>query len=86
MLIGLVVAYVARSDAPSWQQGHYTFLIYPFWVGLALIVLGMMTWIFGVGIFLIWILPLWYLIRVVRGWVLLENRKTIPNPQSLLFG
>jgi len=86
MIIGLVLAYVARSEAPAWQKTHCMFLIYTFWFGLALIVVGMMTWIIGIGMFLLWILPLWYVIRVVRGWVLLENRQPVPNPKSLLFG
>lgn len=86
MLIGLILAYVARSEAPDWLKTHYTFLIYTFWGGLVLILVGMMTWIFGIGIFLLWVLPLWYVIRIVRGWMLLENRQSIPNPQSLLFG
>jgi len=86
MLIGLIVAYIARSEAPGWLHGHYTFLIGTFWGGLLLILLGVVTWVIGVGMLLLWILPLWYVIRVVRGWVLLENRQAVPNPGSLLFG
>jgi len=86
MLIGLILAYVARSEAPEWLHGHYTFLIHTFWFGLLLIAVGVLTWIFAVGVFLLWILPLWYVIRIVRGWVLLENRQPVPNPESPLFG
>lgn len=86
MLIGLIVAYLARGEAPSWLRGHYTFLIRTFWIGLLLIGVGVVTWIFGIGMFLLWVLPLWYLIRIVRGWVLLENRQSIPDPDSALFG
>ncbi|HEY9080924.1 hypothetical protein [Magnetovibrio sp.] len=86
MLIGLILAYVARSEAPAWLHGHYTFLIGTFWGGLLLILVGVLTWIFGIGMFLLWVLPLWYVIRIVRGWVLLENRQPVPNPGSLLFG
>ena len=86
MLIGLILAYVARGEAPLWLQSHYTFLIGTFWGGLLLILIGVLTWIFGVGMFLLWVLPLWYVIRIVRGWMLLENRQAVPNPQSLLFG
>ena len=86
MLIGLIVAYVARGEAPDWLKGHYTFLIGTFWIGLLLIIVGALTVIFGIGLFLLWLLPLWYIIRVVRGWMLLENRKPVPNPSSALFG
>lgn len=86
MLIGLILAYVARGEAPSWLQSHYTFLIRTFWGGLLLILVGVLTFVFGVGMFLLWVLPLWYVIRIVRGWMLLENRQPVPNPESLLFG
>ncbi|MEG3618226.1 hypothetical protein V5T82_07180 [Magnetovibrio sp. PR-2] len=86
MLIGLIAAYLARGEAPDWLEGHYTFLIYTFWGGLLLIGIGLVTWIIGIGMLLLWLLPLWYVIRVVRGWILLENRRPVPNPQSLLFG
>ncbi|MCW8915487.1 MAG: hypothetical protein OQK24_06485 [Magnetovibrio sp.] len=86
MLIGLIVAYIARGEAPEWLKGHYTFLIHTFWGGLLLILVGVITWVVGVGMLLLWVLPLWYVIRIVRGWILLENRQEVPNPQSLLFG
>ena len=86
MLIGLIVAYVARGEAPDWLKGHYTFLIHTFWGGLLLIIVGLVTWIVGIGMLLLWVLPLWYVIRIVRGWIWLENRESVPNPQSLLFG
>ena len=86
MLIGLILAYVARGEAPPWLHSHYTFLIGTFWGGLLLILIGVLTWVFGIGMFLLWVLPLWYVIRIARGWMLLENRQAVPNPQSLLFG
>jgi len=86
MLVGLIVAYMARAEAAPWLQSHYNFLIRTFWLGLVLIAIGALTWFFAVGMFLLWILPLWYVIRVVRGWMLLENQKPVPHPQSWLFG
>ena len=86
MLVGLIVAYIARAEAEPWLQTHYNFLIRTFWVGLALIIIGALTFIFGVGMFLLWIMPLWYVIRVVRGWMWLENKQPVPRPESWLFG
>lgn len=85
MLVGLIVAYVARSDAPQWLQSHYTFMIRTFWYFIALAMVGMALAFFLVGFMLLWVLPLWLVIRVVRGWLLLENRKPVPDPESWLF-
>ncbi|MBF0246867.1 MAG: hypothetical protein HQL36_02170 [Alphaproteobacteria bacterium] len=86
MLIGLIVAYVARGEAQPWLRAHYTFLIRTFWYGLLLVGVGLVTFIVGVGMFLLWVLPLWYLIRIGRGWYLLEHRRAIDHPESVLFG
>lgn len=85
MLVGLIVAYVARGEAPLWLQSHYTFLIRTFWYFIALVIIGMALAFFVVGFMLLWVLPLWLVVRVVRGWLLLENRKPVPNPESWLF-
>ena len=86
MLVGLIVAYVARGEAPSWLQSHYTFLISTFWYFIALFLIGIVLAFFLVGFMLLWVLPLWVGIRVVRGWLLLENKKPVPYPNSWLFG
>ena len=86
MLIGLILAYVARGEAPDWQQSHYTFLIYTFWYFVVLFAIGAVLALLLVGWVLLAVLPLWVAIRVIRGWMLLENREPVPNPQSWLFG
>ncbi|MFC1674051.1 DUF4870 family protein [Pseudomonadota bacterium] len=86
MLIGLIVAYVARGEAPEWQKTHYTFLIRTFWYFVVLFAVGMVLAVFLVGFMLLWVLPLWVAIRAIRGWMLLEDKKPIPDPESWLFG
>lgn len=85
MLVGVIVAYIARGEAPTWLQSHYTFLIRTFWYLIALVIVGAALAFFLVGFVLLWVLPLWLVVRVVRGWLLLENRKPVPDPESWLF-
>lgn len=86
MLIGLILAYIARGEAPDWQKSHYTFMIHTFWYFVVLVAAGAVLALFLVGFALLWVLPLWVAIRVIRGWMLLENHEPVPNPQSWLFG
>jgi len=86
MLVGLILAYIARAEAEPWLKTHYDFLIRTFWYGLVLIAIGVVTWLLAVGMFLLFILPIWYVARIVRGWMLLENQKPVLNPQSWLWG
>ena len=60
MLIGLILAYLARGEAPQWQQSHYSFLIRTFWYAVILVIVGFMTvWFLGLGLMILWLLPLW---------------------------
>ncbi|MBL4692030.1 MAG: hypothetical protein JKY92_01715 [Magnetovibrio sp.] len=85
MLIGLIMAYLAKSDVPAWLETHYSFLIRTFWYGMVLILIGFLTFMLGVGMFILGLMPIWYVVRIVRGWMLLENQQPIPNPKSWLF-
>lgn len=86
LLVGLIVAYLARGEAPVWLKSHYTFLINTFWYFIALFCVGIVLAFFLVGFMLLWLLPLWVAIRVIRGWLLLEDKKPVPAPDSWLFG
>lgn len=85
MLIGLIVAYVARRESPDWLASHYSFLIRTFWYGLVLMVVGGLTFILGVGMFILGLMPIWYVVRIVRGAMLMENQQPVPDPKSWLF-
>jgi uncharacterized membrane protein len=41
-LIGVIMAYVYRNDAPDWLQSHYRFQIRTFWIGLLYALVGVL--------------------------------------------
>src|SRR3546814_17840514 len=67
-IVAVILAYVKRGDATGTiYQGHMTWVISPFWVGLAVSILGMMTMIIGDGLLIINGIGCWYLYSVIRG-------------------
>lgn len=46
-LIGVVMAYIYKSDAPEWLSSHYQFQIRTFWIGLLYLVVGWWCWSVG---------------------------------------
>ncbi len=85
-LVGMIMAYVYKDEAPDWVRSHYRFQIRTFWIAAALNLLGFFT-IFafiGWGIFLF--VFFWYIIRCVKGIQCLNNSQAIPNPGSWMFG
>jgi uncharacterized membrane protein len=85
-VIGVVIAYVYRTDAPDWLKAHFTFQIWTFWIGLAASIVGAITAAIVIG-FLIWLaLLVWSIVRLVKGWKWLADGQPVPKPTSLMLG
>jgi uncharacterized membrane protein len=84
-IVGVIVAYVSRGDLRgSWAESHLTWLIRTFWWSLLWDALGLLL---AVGtLFLaypiawaIWVATaIWVIYRVVRGFLLFNDRRPIP--------
>jgi uncharacterized membrane protein len=78
MLIGVVIAYLARSDARGtvgWD--HFTWAIRTFW---ATLLLGLLFWALVwvvIGWPLLAILWVWTVYRIIRGWLAVANGRPL---------
>ncbi|MBB4659709.1 DUF4870 family protein [Parvularcula dongshanensis] len=68
LVIGAVLAYVFRGNAPDWLRDHYDKQIAIFWWGVFWVVVGTLTIpVFGIGVVILGLSWLWVLIRSVQG-------------------
>ncbi|MDF0666138.1 MAG: hypothetical protein P0119_08695 [Nitrospira sp.] len=81
-IIAVILNYVKRSEARgTWLESHFRWQIRTFWFGLLWISLCVVFIIvtFGIGILITWlpmiVLGLWFVYRIVRGWVALSDRR-----------
>jgi uncharacterized membrane protein len=87
-VVALIIGMVKRDDVRgTWLESHYAWLSRTFWWGFLLAVcawavfwvLGVLT--LGIGMAVLWVLPvavvIWYLYRVIKGWLALNDRKAI---------
>jgi uncharacterized membrane protein len=88
-IVAVIIGYVKRPDvAGTYLESHYGWLSRTFWWGIlwAILawsifwVLGLLT--AGIGMLVLWVLPVavfvWYLYRVIRGWLRLSEQKPAP--------
>ena len=87
-IVAVIVGMATRDTARgTWLDSHYSWLQRTFWWGLLWVAI---SWVITgvllitiVGILLIWvpwtILFVWYLYRVIRGWLLLNDGKPAPD-------
>jgi len=88
-IIAVIVNYVKRGDVRgTWLETHFRWQIRTFWfallwavfVGLvslplAVIVVGIGTWIAG-----LFLLGVWAIYRIARGWMRLNDHQPMPMP------
>ena len=81
-IIGMIINYIKRSSATSEYLSHHNWMIKTFWIWMigsmiifALVLIPFIGWIvaFPVGISLL----IWYIYRIVKGWLRLYERKSI---------
>jgi uncharacterized membrane protein len=86
-IIAVVLSYVFRGDARgTWLESHFSWAISTFWWALAiaivvalvsipltLVIIGFGTWVLGM-----FLLGIWAIYRIVRGWLRLNSRQAMP--------
>jgi uncharacterized membrane protein len=89
-IIAVIINYVKRSEARgTWLESHFSWQIRTFWFALAwalliglislpltVIVVGIATWAAG-----LFVLGIWAIYRVARGWMALNDHRPMPMPQ-----
>jgi uncharacterized membrane protein len=81
-IIAVILNYVKRGEVRgSWLESHFRWQIRTFWFGLLWVSLCVMFVVMtlGIGILIAWfplaIVSLWFIYRIVRGWMALSSRR-----------
>jgi uncharacterized membrane protein len=82
-IVGVVLAYIRRPEvtATIWES-HLTYAIRTFWIGLALTAAGSVLSLVVVGVAVLLFAGIWYIVRVVKAFVLWSDGKPIPDPRA----
>jgi len=84
-LVGVILAYINRKDAEGWMETHYTFQIRTFWIGLLMVIVGVILSFVVIGFALLLFYYVWLIMRCVKGMQYLNNQQPHPNPDTWMF-
>ncbi|MBW7835873.1 MAG: hypothetical protein H3C28_04485 [Sphingomonadales bacterium] len=86
-LVGVVIAYLKRDDeVGTWRESHYIWLIRTFWIGLFYAAIGFLTLIILIGKIILFATVVWFIVRLIKGWVAYGKEMPIDNAESWLVG
>jgi len=88
-IIAVIINYVKRGEARgTWLESHFDWQIRTFWYALlwaivialvsavlAIVIVGFATWVIG-----LFLLGIWAVYRVARGWLRLKDHRAMPTP------
>ncbi|MAP49237.1 MAG: hypothetical protein CMH90_07140 [Oceanicaulis sp.] len=80
VLIAAILAYVRKDNADPLVKNHFQFQIRTFWYWLAMVVVGLLTWIFLIGMLILLIANIWLVIRSVVGMIRLVDGRPHSDP------
>ena len=84
-IVGVVLAYLARGDAPNWLASHYRFQIRTFWLLVLFSVIGGLLTVVAIGFLVLFATAVWLIIRCVKGWRHLDRLEPVENVETWLF-
>ena len=84
-IIGVVMAYINKDEAPDWLKTHYQFQIRTFWIGALYIFVGSILSLILIGWFILLFWVVWLIVRSVKGMKALDEGKSLENPKRWLF-
>ena len=85
-IIAVIIAYINKDDPmPDWLRSHYNYQINTFWKGMIMLIVGVLTAVIIVGIFILIFWTIWVIIRCIKGMKLLDAQQAQANPEGWLF-
>lgn len=78
LIAGVIVNYLKRSEVEgTWLASHFDWQIRTFWWALLWGVLGLASAVVFVGFLILLGAAVWFVYRVARGWIALNDRRPI---------
>lgn len=85
VIVGLIIAYLKRSEAADWVLTHFIYQIRTFWIGLLWFVIGWLTSFILIGFLVLGWWFIWTLVRCIKGVMRLGDNRPIEDPLTWLW-
>jgi len=83
IIVAIIFAYVKRdSVAGSFVESHLEWLIRTFWITFIAGIIGGILCIILIGFVILFVVWLWFIYRVVKGFVIFIDGRPIDDPQA----
>jgi len=79
-IAGVIINYLKRDDVKgTWLETHFNWQIKTFWYALLGWFIGFVLVIIGIGVLILGAVTLWYIYRIIKGWLAYNDAKALPD-------
>ncbi|MEH6468774.1 MAG: hypothetical protein V7725_04085 [Porticoccus sp.] len=79
-IAGLILNYLKRDEVKgTYLESHFAWQIKTFWLALLGVILGWLLAIVLIGFLILGAVGLWYIYRIVKGWLAFNDGKELSN-------
>ena len=76
--IAVIINYVKKEDVKgTWLESHFRWQIRTFWFSLIGCIVGVATLLLIIGYFILIATGIWFIYRIVKGWLYLNDNKAM---------
>lgn len=84
-LIAVVIAYLKRGEADEVSSSHFTYQIRTFWISILFVFISMLLMMVMIGFLTMFAWVIWAIVRNVKGFMLINDGKPVPDPETWLW-
>lgn len=84
-LAGVIIAHLKANEVADPWRSHLDYQIRTFWLSIAIAIVGSILMLLLVGWFVLLLLPLWILIRCIKGFLVANDNRPIEDPKTMLW-
>ena len=84
-VVGVIIAYVYQGKGPAWLDEHYRYQVRTFWIGLLYASISFLLTFVLIGFPLLFALAVWFIVRCVKGFKGLQDKRAPSNVDSWLI-
>ena len=70
--------------AGTYIESHMTFLIRTFWLAVLFSIIGFVLAIVAIGFLILFVVGVWYIFRIVKGFVVFNDGQPLADPEGWL--
>jgi uncharacterized membrane protein len=85
-LAGIVLAHIWRAEpGAAWEEAHFQYLVRTFWIALGFACAGVLLIWAGIGLLILFAVPLWFAVRSIAVLVRAQRHEAMPDPKGWLI-